>query len=204
MIQIDSATATLPETEEPQACCAKPNGQQRRHAQHDDHLHQEHQDRQRHHDHHGGGHETSSLNRTALMATLHCLTGCTIGEVLGMVIGTALGWTNWPTVALAVALAFLFGYGMTLWPLRRAGMAWGTALGLAFASDTLSMTTMELVDNAIMLVIPGAMEAGLTDPLFWGSLAVSLILAGAAAFPVNRFLIARGKGHALVHVHHCH
>jgi hypothetical protein len=138
------------------------------------------------------------------MATLHCLTGCTIGEVLGMVTGTALGWSNWPTVALAVTLAFLFGYGMTLLPLRRAGMAWGTALGLAFASDTLSMTTMEIVDNAIMLVIPGAMEAGLPDPLFWGSLLASMILAGAAAFPVNRWLIARGKGHALVHAHHCH
>jgi len=145
-----------------------------------------------------------SLNRTALMATLHCLTGCTIGEVLGMALGTALGWGNWPTVALAVALAFTFGYAMTLYPLRRAGIAWGTAIGLALASDTLSMTTMELVDNAIMLVIPGAMEAGLPDPLFWGSLTVSLILAGAAAFPVNRWLIARGRGHALVHGHHCH
>jgi hypothetical protein len=130
------------------------------------------------------------------------LTGCTIGEVLGMVIGTALGWTNWPTVALAVALAFLFGYGMTLLPLRRSGMAWGTALGLAFASDTLSMTTMELVDNAIMVTIPGAMDAGSADPIFWGSLLVSLVLAGAAAFPVNRWLIAHGKGHALVHEHH--
>ena len=120
-----------------------------------------------------------------------------------MVIGTALGWTNWPTIALAVTLAFLFGYGMTLWPLRQAGMAWGTALGLAFASDTLSMTTMEIVDNAIMLVIPGAMDAGLPDTIFWASLVVSLILAGAAAFPVNRWLIARGKGHALVHGQHC-
>ncbi|MEK7236342.1 MAG: DUF4396 domain-containing protein, partial [Nitrospirota bacterium] len=115
-----------------------------------------------------------------------------------------LGWSNWPTVALAVALAFLIGYGMTLWPLRRAGMAWSAALGLALASDTLSMGTMELVDNVIMLVIPGAMDAGLSDPLFWGSLIVSLVLAGAAAFPVNRWLIARGKGHALVHRHHCH
>jgi hypothetical protein len=138
------------------------------------------------------------------MATLHCLTGCTIGEVLGMVIGTAFDWTNWPTVTLAVALAFLFGYGMTIWPLRRAGITWGTVLGLAFASDTLSMATMEFVDNAIMLVIPGAMEAGLSDPLFWGSLIISLVLAGAAAFPVNRWLIARGKGHALVHAHHGH
>jgi hypothetical protein len=121
-----------------------------------------------------------------------------------MVIGTAFGWTNWSTVALAVALAFLFGYGMTVWPLRRVGIAWGVAFGLAFASDTLSMATMEFVDNAIMLVIPGAMEAGLSDPLFWGSLIISLVLAGAAAFPVNRWLIARGKGHALVHAHHGH
>jgi hypothetical protein len=154
--------------------------------------------------HHHEAQKSSALNRTALMATMHCLTGCTIGEVLGMVLGTALGWGNWPTVASAVVLAFVFGYGMTLYPLRRAGMGWGSALGLALASDTLSMSTMELVDNAIMLVIPGAMEAGLPDPLFWGSLTVSLLLAGVAAFPVNRWLIARGKGHALVHEHHCH
>ena len=108
------------------------------------------------------------------------------------------------SLGLAVALAFLFGYAMTLYPLRRAGMAWGTALGLAFASDTLSMTTMELVDNAIMVMVPGAMDAGLPDPLFWGSLVLSLLLAGVAAFPVNRWLIARGKGHALVHGQHCH
>lgn len=157
-----------------------------------------------HHDHPALGPGAGSLTRTAFMATLHCLTGCTIGEILGLAIGTALGWTNWPTVALAVALAFFFGYGMTLWPLRRAGMTWGAALALAFASDTLSMATMEAVDNAIMVAIPGAMDAGLSDPVFWGSLAVSLILAGAAALPVNRWLIARGRGHALVHAHHCH
>lgn len=167
-------------------------------------IHQHH-----HRPHHEQGlraqeHDEVSLDRTALMATLHCLTGCTIGEVAGMALGTALGWGNWPTVALAVALAFIFGYAMTLYPLRRAGMAWGSAIGLALASDTLSMTTMELVDNAIMLVVPGAMEAGLPDPLFWGSLTLSLILAGAAAFPVNRWLIARGRGHALVRGHHCH
>jgi hypothetical protein len=149
------------------------------------------------------GHSASSLNHTAFMATLHCLTGCTIGEVLGMVAGTALGWSNWPTIGLAVVLAFIFGYAMTVMPLRRAGMAWNAALGLAFASDTLSMTTMEVTDNVIMLVIPGAMEAGLSDPLFWGSLLLSLVLAGAAAFPVNRWLIARGQGHALVQGH-CH
>jgi hypothetical protein len=189
-----TATATLPELEETEACCTKPETEAHQiHSEHaaDDGLHET-------------THEATSLNRTAFMATLHCLTGCTIGEVLGMVIGTALGWSNWPTVALAVTLAFLFGYGMTIWPLRKAGMAWGAALTLAFASDTLSMSTMELVDNAIMLVIPGAMDAGLSDPLFWGSLSVSLVLAGAAAFPINRWLIARGKGHALVHGHHCH
>ncbi len=120
-----------------------------------------------------------------------------------MVAGTALGWSNWPTIGLAVVLAFIFGYAMTVMPLRRAGMAWNAALGLAFASDTLSMTTMEVTDNVIMLVIPGAMEAGLSDPLFWGSLLLSLVLAGAAAFPVNRWLIARGQGHALVQGH-CH
>ena len=147
-------------------------------------------------------HGPSSLDQTAFMATVHCLTGCTIGEILGMVIGTMLGWSNWPTVALAVVLAFFFGYAMTLWPLRKAGMAWGTALGLALASDTLSMTTMEIVDNAIMVVIPGAMDAGLGTVLFWGSLIASLLVAGIAAFPVNRWLIAKGKGHALVHAHH--
>ncbi|KXK00650.1 DUF4396 domain-containing protein [Nitrospirales bacterium NOB] len=154
------------------------------------------------HCHRASGDGGASLNRTALIATLHCLTGCTIGEVLGMVLGTALGWGNWPTVGLAVFLAFVFGYAMTLWPLRRSGMAWGTALSLALASDTLSMATMELADNAIMMVIPGAMEAGLGDPLFWGSLGVALLLAGVVALPVNRWLIARGKGHALVHAHH--
>jgi hypothetical protein len=141
----------------------------------------------------------ASLNSMAFMATVHCLIGCTVGEVLGMVIGTALGWSNWPTVGLAVVLAFLFGYGMTLWPLRRAGMAWTAALGLAFASDTLSMTTMELVDNVIMVLVPGAMQTGLSDPVFWTVLGLSLLLAGVAAFPVNRWLIARGRGHALVH-----
>lgn len=164
---------------------------------HHDHCHQEHS-----HHHAHAAHGAGSLNQTAFMATVHCLTGCTIGEVLGMVLGTALGWSNWPTVALAVVLAFFFGYAMTLVPLRRAGMAWSTALGLAFASDTLSMATMELVDNAIILVIPGAMDAGLADPLFWGSLFVGMIVAGVAAFPVNRWLIGRGKGHALVHAHH--
>ena len=193
-----SATITVPRHAEPRGHDHHTNG-------HDCvQAHGDHRGRHQPHEHQEANHQAPSLDRTALMATLHCLSGCTIGEVLGMAIGTALGWSNWPTVGLAVALAFLFGYAMTLYPLRRAGMAWGTALGLAFASDTLSMTTMELVDNAIMVMIPGAMDAGLPDPLFWGSLVLSLLLAGAAAFPVNRWLIARGKGHALVHGHHCH
>jgi hypothetical protein len=146
----------------------------------------------------------STLNRTAFSATLHCLTGCSIGEVLGMVIGSALGWGNFATIVLAVVLAFIFGYGLTMLPLLRSGMALGAALPLAFASDTLSITVMEVVDNLIMLAIPGAMEAGLGSLVFWGSLAVALAIAFVAAFPVNRYLIARGKGHAVVHEHHEH
>jgi hypothetical protein len=140
------------------------------------------------------------LNRTAWSATLHCLTGCAIGEVLGMVIGTALGWGNGATIVLAVVLAFLFGYAFTLVPLLKMGFA--TAAKLALAADTASITVMEIVDNAIMLVIPGAMDAPLSSPLFWGSLAVALVIAGLFAFPLNRWLIARGRGHALVHAHH--
>ena len=119
-----------------------------------------------------------------------------------MIIGTALGWSNLGTIVLAVALAFVFGYALTLIPLIRANLSWRTALGLAFASDTASITIMEIVDNAIMLVIPRAMDAGLTQPLFWGSLAFSLVIAGLAAFPVNRWLIARGRGHAVLHAYH--
>ena len=145
-----------------------------------------------------------SLNRLATSATLHCLTGCGIGEVLGLVLGTALGWGNGATMALAIALAFVFGYALTMLPLLRAGLAAGAAAGLALASDTASITIMEIVDNAIMFAIPGAMDAGLGDPLFWGSLALALLIAGAAAFPVNRWLIARGRGHAVVHRHHGH
>lgn len=148
-------------------------------------------------------HTHHSLNRTAWSATLHCLTGCAIGEVLGMVIGTALGWGNGATIALAVVLAFLFGYALTLRPLL-AAIPFGVAMRLALAADTASITVMEIVDNAIMLVIPGAMDAGLGSILFWGSLAVSLAIAAVAAFPVNRWLIARGRGHAVVHAHHHH
>jgi uncharacterized protein DUF4396 len=145
-----------------------------------------------------------NLNRLAFSATVHCLTGCAIGEVLGMIIGTALGWGDWETIALAVVLAFFFGYSLTMLPLLRGGIALGAAVPLALASDTISIAVMEIVDNAIMIVIPGAMEAGLANLLFWGSLAASLVIAGAVAFPVNRWLIARGKGHAVVHAHHGH
>jgi len=144
----------------------------------------------------------SSLNRLAFSATAHCLTGCAIGEVLGMVIGTALEWSNVATIALAVVLAFFFGYSLTMVPLLRANVALTSAIPLAFAADTLSITIMEIVDNLIMLVIPGAMEAGPLSLIFWGSLAVALAVAFVAAFPVNRWLIARGRGHAVVHESH--
>jgi Domain of unknown function (DUF4396) len=143
-----------------------------------------------------------SLNRLAFSATVHCLTGCAIGEVLGMIIGTALGWSDLQTVALAVVLAFFFGYTLTSLPLLRAGMAVGAVIPIALASDTVSIAIMEIVDNAILLAIPGAMEAGLGDIGFWAALAFALLVAGAAAFPVNRWLLARGKGHAVVHQHH--
>ena len=143
-----------------------------------------------------------SARRLSLSATVHCLTGCSIGEILGMVIGTHLGWGNWPTMVLAIILAFVSGYSMTLLPLLRANLGLRTALWLALASDTLSVTVMEIIDNAVMLIIPGAMDAGLTEPLFWGSLIISLILAGIAAYPVNVWLITRGKGHARIHKHH--
>ena len=146
----------------------------------------------------------TSLNRLSFSATAHCLTGCAIGEVLGLVIGSALGWGNLATIALAVVLAFFFGYSLTMVPLLRAGVALASAIPLAFASDTLSITVMEIVDNLILLLIPGAMEAGPLDLLFWGSLAVALAVAFVAAFPVNRYLIARGRGHAVVHEYHGH
>jgi hypothetical protein len=152
--------------------------------------------------HEHSGHGAGSLNGIAARATLHCLSGCAIGEVLGMVLGTAFGWSNPATIAVSVLLAFAFGYALTMFPLLRAGMALKTVLGLALASDTASITIMEIVDNAIMLIIPGAMDTHLGDPLFWGSLAFSLVIAGLAAFPVNRWLIARGRGHACVHHHH--
>lgn len=143
--------------------------------------------------------ETSSLNSVAFSATLHCLTGCAIGEALGMVIGTALGFSDLGTIALAVALAFFFGYTLTSLPLLRSGLVLGEVVPIALAADTLSIAVMEIVDNLIMLAVPGAMEAGLDSALFWGALAFALLVAGLIAFPVNRWLISRGKGHAVVH-----
>jgi hypothetical protein len=145
-----------------------------------------------------------SLNRSAVSATLHCLTGCAIGEVLGMVIATALGWGNAASIALAIALAFVFGYSLTVGPVLRAGVPFRRALPLAFASDTASITVMEIVDNLFILLVPGAIAAGLGDALFWWSLAVSLVIAFAFALPLNRWLISRGKGHAVVHAYHAH
>ena len=144
----------------------------------------------------------AALTRLAISATLHCLTGCAIGEVLGMVIGTALGWSDVQTIVLAVALAFVFGYSFTIGPVMRSGLPLRAAIPVALAADTLSITVMEIVDNAIMLAVPGAMEAHLDSPLFWGSLAFALAVAFVVTVPVNRWLISRGKGHAIVHAYH--
>ena len=145
-----------------------------------------------------------SLNRLAASATTHCLTGCAIGEVLGLVIATALDWGNLASIVAAIPLAFFFGYSLTAVPLLRSGLVLAAVLPIALAADTFSITVMEIVDNAIVLVIPGAMTAGLADPLFWGSLAFALAVAWVAAYPVNRWLIARGRGHAVMHEHHAH
>lgn len=151
------------------------------------------------HDHH-----TPSLTRNAVQATLHCLTGCAIGEVLGMVLATALGWGGVASIAVSVALAFLFGYALTIGPVLRAGVRFRRALAVAFAGDTVSIATMEIVDNAVIVVVPGALAAGLADGLFWWSLAVSLVIAFVLTVPVNRWLIARGRGHAVMHEFHGH
>jgi hypothetical protein len=142
---------------------------------------------------------TPHLNRLSASATLHCLTGCAIGEILGLAIGTALGWGTWQTITLAVALAFFFGYALTALPLLRSGLALGTVAPIAFAADTVSIVVMETVDNAVMLAVPGALHAGLGSALFWGSLALALAVAFLVAWPVNRALIARGRGHAGAH-----
>jgi hypothetical protein len=158
-----------------------------------------------HHGHHHGAPPSAQgreLTRNAVSATLHCLTGCAIGEVLGMVIGTALGWSNVATIALAVALAFVFGYALTIRPVLSAGVGFGQAVRIALAADTLSITVMEITDNAFILAIPGAMDAGLGSILFWSTLAAALAIAFVLTVPVNRWLIARGQGHAVVHQFH--
>ncbi len=151
------------------------------------------------HHHHEMPTSGRALTGVAISATLHCLTGCAIGEIAGMIIGTAFNWSNGGTIAISIVLAFVFGYGLTSMPLLRAGLALGAVIPIAFASDTLSIATMELVDNAIVVGIPGALNAGLGDVLFWGSLSFALVIAGVIAVPVNRWLIGRGKGHAVVH-----
>jgi hypothetical protein len=147
-------------------------------------------------------HSPASLTRQAISATLHCLTGCAIGEMLGMVIATALDWGNLASIVLSVVLAFVFGYSLTMRPVLRSGLAFKAALGVALAADTVSIAVMEIVDNAVILVVPGAMEAGLATWLFWASLAVSLVIAFVVTVPVNRWMIGRGKSHAVVHQHH--
>jgi hypothetical protein len=148
--------------------------------------------------------QPTSLWQSAIQATLHCLTGCAIGEVLGMVIATALGFGNAASIAVSVLLAFFFGYALTIRPVLRAGLGLRRAAGVAFASDTVSITTMEIIDNAFILIVPGAIAAGLGDALFWWSLALSLVIAFALTVPVNRWLIARGRGHAVMHELHAH
>ncbi|MER6665967.1 DUF4396 domain-containing protein [Amycolatopsis japonica] len=169
-----------------------------------DHSHHEHE----HHGDHSGhaGHEHHRPGKVswgmAASATLHCLTGCAIGEVLGMVIGTALGWGDLATIVLAVALAFVFGYALTMRGVLRAGVGFKQALKVALAADTVSIIVMEIIDNGVMLVVPGAMEAGLASGLFWGALAFALFVAFLLTTPVNKWLIGRGAGHAVVHAYH--
>lgn len=146
----------------------------------------------------------TSLNRVAASATLHCLSGCAVGEILGMIISTALAWTAAPSIAISILLAFVFGYGLSMRPLLGHGLSFRKAMGLALAADTASIVTMELVDNGFILAVPGAIHAGLNSWLFWWSLLLSLAIAFAAAYPLNRWLIARGKGHAVMHEHHHH
>ncbi|MFG2085276.1 MULTISPECIES: DUF4396 domain-containing protein [unclassified Spirillospora] len=152
------------------------------------------------HEHHGTGGGVSW--GMAAQATLHCLTGCAIGEVLGMVIGTALGWPNLPTIVLAVFLAFVFGYALTMRGVLKAGLPLGAAFRVALAADTISIAVMEVLDNGVMLAVPGAMHTGLASPLFWGALAFALLVAFLLTTPVNRWMMSRGKGHAVVHQHH--
>ncbi|MDQ0842209.1 DUF4396 domain-containing protein [Streptomyces sp. V1I6] len=170
------------------------------HETHMDHSEHGHRDHHAHHGHaQGPGKASWSM---AAKATLHCLTGCAIGEVLGMIIGTALGWGNAPTMILAIALAFFFGYSLTLWAVLRAGLSLKAAIGVALAADTISITVMEIVDNGVLLLVPGAMDAHLADFLFWGALAFAFLVAFVVTTPVNKWMIGRGKGHAVVHQYH--
>ncbi|UVS80375.1 DUF4396 domain-containing protein [Actinokineospora sp. UTMC 2448] len=166
--------------------------------QHGAHHRGDHQNGGRHGAHQHGG----ASWRVAASATLHCLTGCAIGEVLGMVIGTALGWGTIATIALAVGLAFLFGYALTMWGVLKAGVRFKQAVKIALAADTVSITVMEIIDNGVMVVVPGAMDAGLASALFWGALAFAFLVAFLVTWPVNKWLIGRGTGHAVVHAYH--
>jgi hypothetical protein len=168
------------------------------HKSHDDRQHETHSS----HDHSSHVSNKKMLNKMAASATLHCLTGCAIGEVAGLIIGTALGWSNLTTTALAIALAFVFGYTLSTLPLRKAGLGFFAALSVVIAADTLSIATMEIVDNAVMYLIPNAMHATIVDPLFWISMPIALTVAYFAAFPVNKYLLTKGKGHTLVMKYH--
>ncbi|WP_329121528.1 DUF4396 domain-containing protein [Streptomyces sp. NBC_01353] len=174
------------------------------HSTHDHATHHGHESQAAHEGH--GGHQGHTPGKVswsmAAKATLHCLTGCAIGEILGMIIGTALGWGNAPTMVLAIVLAFFFGYSLTLWAVVRAGLSLKAAIGVALAADTLSIAVMEIVDNGVLLLVPGAMDAHLSDALFWGALAFAFLVAFLITTPVNKWMIGRGKGHAVVHQYH--
>ncbi|MFI6318007.1 DUF4396 domain-containing protein [Nonomuraea sp. NPDC050556] len=180
------------------------------HQGHGEHPHAGHADHAGHaapgaHDAHGShaAHSAGPVSwKMAAQATAHCLTGCAIGEVLGMVIGTALGWSNLPTLVLAIALAFVFGYALTMRGVLKAGVGFKEALKVALAADTVSIIFMEIVDNGVMMVVPGAMDAGLDTALFWGALAFALLLAFLVTTPINKWIIGKGKGHAVVHAYH--
>jgi len=152
--------------------------------------------------HHGHSHNDMASRQMAVSATLHCLTGCALGEVAGLIIGTALDLSNYATIVLSILLAFVFGFTLSTLPLLKAGVGFIAALSVVFAADTLSIATMEVVDNLVMLAIPGAMDAGLVSPLFWISMPISLVAAFFAALPVNQYLLKRNKGHALTMQYH--
>ncbi len=174
-----------------------------RHDTHEAHAHHhEHHEHHEQHDHDQHRTAPDGSWATAVRATLHCLTGCAIGEVLGMVVGTALGWGNTATLVLAIVLAFFFGYALTLRGVLKAGVGLRAAVRVALAADTLSIAVMELVDNGVIVLWPGAMDAGLGDALFWGALAIALAVAFALTTPVNKWMIGRGRGHAVVHRYH--